>query len=123
MVHQPILRLSVSIDEPFKRDLDGADGSRDWHGQTAHESREPQEKQASSRHDVLPMYDRLPFGRFQASFWPKRSRVNRILFSGGTGAKPSELAEAEDRGGDDGAGNAHPQELAPDYIESAGAEE
>src|SRR5258708_6580177 len=123
MVHQPILRLSVSIDESFKRDLDGAHRSRDWQGQTANESREPQEKQASSRHDVLPLYDRLPLGRFQASFWPKRPLVNWILFGRGTGTKSSKLAEAEDRGSDDGAGNAHPQELAPDHIESAGAEE
>ena len=30
------------------------------------------------------------------------------LFGRGTGAKPSKLAKAEARGGDDGAGNAHP---------------
>src|SRR5215470_2194116 len=123
MVHHPILRLSVSIGEPFKRDLGGVRRRCNRQGQTASESRELQKTQASSRHDVLPMHDRLPFGCFQASFWPKGPLVNRILFGRRTGAKPSKLAEAESRGGDDRAGNAHPQEFAPDYIESAGGEE
>jgi hypothetical protein len=54
------------------------------------------------------MYDMLPFGCFQASVWPKPPIVNRILFGRGTGTKPSKLVEAENRGGDDGAGNADP---------------
>src|SRR5258707_4936094 len=98
--------------------MEGVKRVGDGQAKTAKESREPKEKQGSSTHDVLPLYDRLPLGRFQASFWPKRLLVNWILFGRGTGTKSSKLAEAEDRGGDDGAGNAHPQELAPDHIES-----
>jgi len=85
-----------------------------------HESQAPQK--AGDRYGVL-LYDKLPFGCLPRAFWLKRAIVRRILFGRGTGAKPLKLAEADGRGGDNGAGNAHPQELAPDYIEPAGAEE
>ena len=40
-----------------------------------------------------------------------------------TGEGPPKLTVEEDRAGDDGGRNAQPQELAPDYVESAVAEE
>ena len=46
-----------------------------------------------------------------------------MLFSCKTGEGPPTFTVEEDRAGDDGGRNTQPQKLAPDYIESAGAEE
>jgi hypothetical protein len=45
------------------------------------------------------------------------------MFSFKTGVGPPKFTVEEDRAGYDGGRNAHPQELAPDYIETASAEE